>query len=179
VSSSIRYSDLKKSDFFQFFNLTEVAINKTDLSKKFIKLKPGGFQEHIDIEFQLDGDYIIGAKILLDRVWMGNHESINPFGTDIAKSFIVAFTPPREKESIRSLVFFLMNLKGDKDILIPCQKPYQYFEKSEPEIVPFLDVYRNQRELSIFPLKDTIFLIKNILQENKPRFGIFWKIRSY
>ncbi|MFX0072207.1 MAG: hypothetical protein ACFFAO_14055, partial [Candidatus Hermodarchaeota archaeon] len=102
---------MKKLDFFKFFNLKEVKIKDISESKMHIKLKPGGFQEHIDIEFIVNKDELENAKIFLDRKWIGNAESINPFANDIAKSFLGAIVPYKEQESIRDLIHFLFNLK--------------------------------------------------------------------
>ncbi|TFG08517.1 MAG: hypothetical protein EU539_02205 [Promethearchaeota archaeon] len=174
MPSSKSYSELKKSDFFEFFNLREIERQKLSKTVKKIKLKPGGFQEHIDIEFKVKNDLLVSAKLILDRQWIGSAKTINPFGKDIAKSFIVAVIPSEERESVRNLVHFLFNLRGNEDIIIPVQKVYQFYEKSEPEIEPFLDVYRNQKKHAEFGLKDSKFIIKNIHVEEIDRLVIKW-----
>ncbi len=75
MSQLISYSKLTKSDFFTFFNLNEIRSERNSPTVKIIK--PGGFQEYIDIEFHLNkkGE-IIMAKLTLDRQWIGNVETL-------------------------------------------------------------------------------------------------------
>ncbi|MFX1315019.1 MAG: hypothetical protein ACFE9T_04095 [Promethearchaeota archaeon] len=173
------YSKLTKSEFFTFFNLHEIDNQKTAPTLK--TLKPGGFQEYIDIEFHLNkkGE-IITAILFLDREWIGNIEIINPFGKDIAKSFIDAVVPVKEKEGedniIVLLIHFLFNMVGTQDKIIPCTKPLYFFENSSPEVKSFLDVYRNLKTSYELPLEDSILKIENFIQNNKPRIMIKWAI---
>ena len=89
----IKYSELQQSEFFSFFNISEIKIEKTPELTEIRYLKPGGFQEFIDILFKIKDDEIKEAQLILERSWIGNHKKINPFGTDITKSFIEAITP--------------------------------------------------------------------------------------
>ena len=181
MSQLISYSKLTKSDFFTFFNLNEISCERNSPTVKI--LKPGGFQEYIDIEFHLNkkGE-IIMAKLTLDRQWIGNVETINPFGKDIAKSFIEAVIPLEEKEGedniVVLLVHFLFNMVGTKDKIIPCTEPLYNFENSSAEVKSFLDVYRNLKNSNEIPLKTSILKIKNIIQKNKPRLIIKWMIKN-
>ncbi|MHA1782075.1 MAG: hypothetical protein ACTSUL_01465, partial [Promethearchaeota archaeon] len=90
----IRYSDFLKSDFFNFFNFSEILHEKFQEEKELLKLKPGGFREFIDLELILMKGKIIEAILYLDRNWVGDEFSLNPFAKDIAKSFVGTFFPP-------------------------------------------------------------------------------------
>lgn len=86
----VNYDELKGSDFYQFFNIKEQKITNEGKYTR-IEVKTGGFREYIDIIFYLNENREIEKGILLlDRNWIGNEQSINPFGKDIAKSFILA-----------------------------------------------------------------------------------------
>ena len=174
--SRMKLSDLKNSDFFTFFNLREINSIKIDNSIEIKEYKPGGFQDHIDIKFEISNknDEIKSGTLLLDRDWIGNIESINPFGTDIAKSFIVAITPPDEKKSIEELAHYVFNLKGLKDIVISCEAFIFKFEESNPKIKIILDVYRNLSDSNDFILKYSKFIFKNLKESNKQRLLIKW-----
>ncbi|MFX1410437.1 MAG: hypothetical protein ACFFA6_08790 [Promethearchaeota archaeon] len=173
------YSKLTKSEFFTFFNLYEINNEKTTPTLK--TLKPGGFQEYIDIEFHInEKGEVIMAILFLDREWIGNVEIINPFGKDIAKSFIDAVVPIKEKEGedniIVLLIHFLFNMVGTKDKIIPCTEPLYNFENSSPEVKSFLDVYRNLRPSYELHLEGSILKIENLIQKNKSRLMIKWII---
>jgi hypothetical protein len=175
--SNVNYNELKSSDFFNFFNLHEIKDQKT--SQFFKKLKPGGFQEYIDIELYLNNNNDVEkAQLGLDRKWIGNYENINPFGKDLAKSFIDAVVPYEEKEGednvIILLVHFLFNMVGTKDKIIPCTAPLYHFEESSDVVKTFLDVYRNLIPSYELSLKHSKIEISNIMQNNKPRLIIKW-----
>lgn len=80
---------MKDREFFTFFNLTESDENRTEKKTIIKNLKPGGFQEYIDIQLMLNSqEEITQATISLERSWTGNADSLNPFAKDIVKSFI-------------------------------------------------------------------------------------------
>jgi len=171
-----KFSDLKNSDFFTFFNLREINSIKIANSTEIKEFKPGGFQDHIDLKFEIayKNDEIKSATLLLDRDWIGNIESINFFGTDITKSFIVAVTPPDEQKSVEELAHYLFNLKGLKDVVIPCGAFVFKFEESTPKIKIILDVYKNVSVSNEFKLKNSKFIFKNVKESNKQRLLIKW-----
>src|SRR5512136_2436778 len=105
---------LEKSDFFSFFNVHEMK-RRGGASKgvQVVECKPGGFQESINISFDVDSSGgVIGARLLLDRSWIGGGEHVNPFANDITKSFIDALVPPGDHAAIESLLRAIMDAKG-------------------------------------------------------------------
>ena len=139
-------SELEKTDFYTFFNLHEIKTAKS--SPNCIIFKPGGFQEYITIHIIIDEQKNIhGAHLILDREWVGNFETINPFGKDIAKSFIGTFISSKVNSEFRdSLITSLWNMKGTKDVIICIDKVVKGWEYSNIEIKDFLDVYRNSKK---------------------------------
>ena len=174
---------MKKSEFFSFFNLTEVETS-SPLSQPILKkVKPGGFQEHIDIEFYVnENDEIEKAVLLLDREWIGDDKSINLFSKDISKSFIDAVTSSEEKKNennqVKLLTHYLFNLKGSRDIIIPLDKLLQDFEESSPKVKAVLDVYRNLNRSVEFSLEYSKFFFENIVQNGRPRLLIEWNTKK-
>jgi hypothetical protein len=108
---------LKASEFFTFFNVHEVSRQKSGPgSVKTLQCKPGGFQEFIDISFDVDaGGGIVSARLLLDRSWIGTAEHVNPFANDITKSFIDALVPAGDHATIDPLLHAIMDAKGIGD----------------------------------------------------------------
>lgn len=170
----MRYSELKDSEFYHFFNLSEQFKEKFSSNITKLLLKTGGFQEHIDIFLYINGNnQIKKAELYLDREWIGNKKSINPFGTDMSKSFINYFLPSnKDSEFKKHLVHYLFNLRGENQVLIPLHKAFRSFEESKPEIIPYLDVYRNtKKEISKISKNFELF-IENIIQDQKERLLI-------
>ncbi|MFX1276905.1 MAG: hypothetical protein ACFFBP_21055 [Promethearchaeota archaeon] len=132
-------------------------------------LKPGGFQDHIDIEIYIDEHEVINEAILmLDREWIGNFESLNPFGKDIAKSFIDAFLPEIPNDEFRdSLITSLWNMKGAQDVVICIDKVVKRWEEYNLEVRDFLDVYRDMKNEARKVIDDYEIIMGNVKIDNK------------
>jgi hypothetical protein len=165
----MKYSDFKASEFFSFFNLSESSSEQISSELKKVSLKTGGFQEHIDIYVYVtkNGD-IKKAELYLDRQWIGNIDSINPFGADISKSFLQYFLPSQEgSEFKKHLVHYLYNLRGKNQVVIPLHQAFKGFEDSTPKIRPYLEVYRNISKEMSKRSKDYHLIMKNTIQGEK------------
>lgn len=108
---------LQGSEFFTFFNVHEVSRRDGERGGvKTVQCKPGGFQESIDISFDVDAKgNVVSARLLLDRSWIGNGEHVNPFANDIARSFIDALVPAGDHAAIEPLLTAIMDAKGIDD----------------------------------------------------------------
>ncbi|NMC06434.1 MAG: hypothetical protein GYA24_14550 [Candidatus Lokiarchaeota archaeon] len=108
---------LRESEFFTFFNIHEVSRQETGRKGvRAMQCKPGGFQEHIDISFEMDAnENVVSARLVLDRSWIGNPDHVNPFANDIAKSFIDTLVPAVDHGAIEPLLATIMNAKGIGD----------------------------------------------------------------
>ncbi|MBD3191839.1 MAG: hypothetical protein GF308_14425 [Candidatus Heimdallarchaeota archaeon] len=173
MATQVLYSAIQQSEFFDFFNCHE--INSITLSSSLVvkKVKPGGFQEYIDLEFHLKGDEIEKAQLILDRSWIGDQKHVNPFAKDITKSFIATIVPSNEKHLVESLVEHLFRLKGYKDIVY-------YIHQKEPlpspssEILQVVDVFLGNKPSTKFLLARSYFQIENQVQNEESYFSISW-----
>ncbi|MHA1292709.1 MAG: hypothetical protein ACTSQJ_08600 [Promethearchaeota archaeon] len=172
----ILYSELKKTDFFKFFNFNEVKFefNKENNQKQKIYLKPGGFQEYIDFIVEINKDEILRAILALDREWIGDQESINPFGKDIAKSFLGALIPNIIDQEFKiSLVQGIWNLTGSKDRVICIDEIVYKWEDALPEVKEFLNVYRSIAKRKEIMYKDFTILIENKIDKLNRKNRLF------
>lgn len=170
----MNYSEFINSEFFRFFNIRIEKSTEKASDITIVHLKTGGFQEHIDIFISIDkeGD-ILEGKLFLDRKWIGDANTINPFGTDISKSFIALLFPhDLQPDFKKHLIHYLFNLRGDNQVYIPLHKAFQEFEDAAPEVKPFLDVYRGQKESKIKSIEDFSLTLKNLQAEGKDRLLI-------
>lgn len=113
------YVELKKTDLFSFFNLTENGRRPTRGGMQEIHFKPGGFQEFIDVKMKIDSSQMVHQGVLyLDRDWIGGPMTVSPFGKDLAKSFIAAVTPNVDKAEADRVVCTIWNIQGSSDRVI-------------------------------------------------------------
>jgi hypothetical protein len=160
----IKYSSLKETEFFEFFNLCEIGTDKYGVNDnlKRIFLKTGGFQDHINIEFHILKDEIVNAFLHLDREWIGNINSINPFAKDIAKSFLNDLIPLEiNPEFKRELVHFIWNLEGDQDTIIRINEVEREFEKASSDVKQFLDTFLGERNLVHITFDNFTIMMEN------------------
>ena len=141
----ISYSKLKETDFYTFFNLSENNISYQEIPwhSKIIFLKPGGFQQFIDISFHLLNDQILKASLSLDRNWIGDEKSINPFAKDITKSFLMALLPNEPNPEFKIMIVQgIWNTKGSQDRILCIDEVIHSWESSNPEIKKFINVFQ-------------------------------------
>jgi len=118
------YAQLKTSEFFSFFHVTEVGREHEPDGTTIVRLEPGGFKEFIDIELRLDAlSNVRQGRLLLDREWVGDQNRINPFAKDIAKSFLSALAPKADQGRMAVFADALRNLAGTED---------RYLKRSQP-----------------------------------------------
>ena len=173
MSGNLKYSELKNTDFFNFFNLKEGANIEISENSRKISFKPGGFQEFIDISIEIKNDIVNKSYLILDQNWIGNSDTINPFGKDITKSFIATFISPEIKSEFRdSLITSLWNLKGSKDVVICMDKVVKAWEESDIEVKKFLDVYRGFETMARKIMNNIEIMMENIKENNKIRLEI-------
>lgn len=141
----INYEEFKRTDFYQFFNLSEALRRNLEFGDIQVNLNPGAHKAHITIILILDpSSQIKKAKLVLNRAWIGDQRSINPLSTDISKSFIATLFPYPENETLKLLLHYLFNLRGEKDWFTSCQRkclsPLE--ESVGDEIKHFLEIFR-------------------------------------
>lgn len=171
----MKYSELQDQEFFTFFNLVESTDEETEKKNLIKNLKPGGFQEYIDIQIKLDSeDEILQAIISLDRSWVGNADSLNPFAKDFVKSFVKALTPVEEIAQTAPLVDALFHIKGLNDKIISINSRNRKMEEYPQPVMDFVDVYRNLLSSCKYELHNSYFIIKNLKQEGIERVLVHW-----
>lgn len=172
MCTKIKYSFLKETDLYTFFNLREVKVEEylANPNHKLYTLKTGGFQNHIDMEIDVLEDDILKAVLYLDREWIGNEKNINPFGKDLMKSFLVTLIPPEvNKEFKIFLVESIWNLKGDEDIVICMDKVMKSWENCDITVKKYLDVYRGIKRKTSLEIEDFYLKMENLIHDQKQR----------
>ncbi|MHA1964538.1 MAG: hypothetical protein ACXACG_10045 [Candidatus Thorarchaeota archaeon] len=110
------YEELRKTDLFSFFDFAETGRKPMSDGMQEIHLKPGGFQEFIDVKMKIDRSQKVHEGVLyLDRDWIGSPMTVSPFGKDLAKSFIAAITPPTDRKKADTVVNAIWNIEGSSD----------------------------------------------------------------
>jgi hypothetical protein len=166
----MEYSRLKETELFSFFHFTETGRRPHSTGMMEIILKPGGFQEFIDVAMKVDrSDGIHEGVLLLDREWIGGPMTINPFGKDLAKSFVEAMTPLVDKERASAVVSTIWGLSGQNDQVL-----YLSDKKSvdKEHIEKLANVYSGAEKCFSLELTQSKMLIENIEDVGRSRLRI-------
>jgi len=137
-------SELKESDFWNFFHLRITDEKKSDDSTRYF-LKPGGHQTEVDLSMRLNQRNQITESILyIKRDWLfGEPYGINPFALDIVRSFITANVSPYDTSSAREL-----------EGLFDMQVVYQYYQMFKANF--------NNKETTHLKIMKVYFQLENI-----------------
>lgn len=175
MSKKLEYQDLLLTDFYKFFNCHEIASKEED-SRIIKRVQTGGYQEYIDIEFHLnEAGEVIEALLLLDRTWVGDHENLNPFAKDIAKSFVEVVAPIENKKDVQELVYRIFHQQGSKDKVISLKTLEDEFGVPPLEIKKILEVFKNQHSKMYYMLFTSMYTFENVEIEGKQYLRIIWK----
>ncbi|TFF91094.1 hypothetical protein EU545_05675 [Candidatus Thorarchaeota archaeon] len=169
----MKYEELRETELFTFFNFTEAGRHRTADGLVDVRLKPGGFPEFIDALIRIDRSSVVHrAILLLDRDWVGSPSTINPFGKDLAKSFVQAVTHPDDKERAAGIVTTLWRVTGSDDIIVRIRGS----DETEPEVSEFLDnlveVYLGTADEFEKKLSRTVVSIRNIVSLGRKRLQV-------
>jgi hypothetical protein len=164
------YDELQKTELFSFFHFTESGRKPDADGYQVIHYKPGGFQEFIDVKMKIDKFQNVQEGILyLDRDWIGGPMTVNPFGKDLAKSFIDAICPMVDKEKAGRVISTIWNLRGSNDAVVSLHS-----EDSENE-VPFEEleqVYLGVAKKFEVTCEKTCIIIENVMDVGRKRLKI-------
>ncbi len=157
----ITLSELRTRDLFTFFNLAEGERSQTEQGLVKIWLKPGGFQQYIDIELLVrpEDDMLLEAHLILDRTFVGGRENINPFAKDIAKSFIHDLLTTEEQQVASQLVNAIWYLEGTKNHVVHIRPPSNIVIDSN--IRSCLDTYIGERQSHMIVLSESQIHLMN------------------
>ena len=165
--------DLKKTDLFSFFGFSEVGRRPIASGLIEVRMKPGGFQEFIDASVIINRSGALHEAVLfLDREWIGSLMTVNPFGKDLAKSFVEAVTPDEDKTRAGGIVSTLWRITGSDDIVLRIRES----EQTEPEIQEFLqhlvNVYLGTERRFAMDLSKTSVVMENVTNLGRDRLKI-------
>jgi hypothetical protein len=167
------YEDLRKTDLFEFFHFSESGRKRVSGDMQEIHLKPGGFQEFIDITMMIDRSQTVHEGVLfLDRDWIGGPMTISPFGKDLAKSFIAAVTPEADKERAERVISTIWNIQGSSDRVISIQPQSPKDLVAEPPIEELENVYLGIEKKFEMTLKESCIKIENVVDVGRDRLRI-------
>jgi hypothetical protein len=119
------FTDLRNSEFWQYFHISEESHDDSDRTHVHIRLRPGGWVEHIAMHlYCYEDDYISSAELSLRQSWViGPPWGINPFAKDLARSWLLALTAASDQEAIRPLVDQLRSLTIDEELKTKTMDP--------------------------------------------------------
>jgi hypothetical protein len=167
------YDELRKTDLFSFFNFTESGRKPMSGGMQEIHLKPGGFQEFIDVKMTVDRWQKVHEGVLyLDRDWIGGPMTISPFGKDLAKSFIAAITPQTDKEKADNIISTIWNLQGVNDRMIEIHPEAPTDLAEEPPIEKLEQVYLGIEDKFEMNMEESCIKIENVIDVGRKRLKI-------
>ncbi|TFG33600.1 hypothetical protein EU527_07655 [Candidatus Thorarchaeota archaeon] len=166
----MEYYKLKESELFSFFHFTETGRRPQSRGITEICLKPGGFQEFIDISMKVDKEEgVREGVLLLDRDWIGGPMTVNPFGKDLAKSFVEAVIHPQDKEKACSIISTIWNLSGSRD---ETTYLHEKTDRTEEQIANLLNVYLGSEKCYSLELEKCRIIIENVEDVGRARLRI-------
>ena len=172
------YEELQKTELFSFFNFTESGRRPAPDGFQEIHYKPGGFPEFIDVQMKVDRSQMIHEGVLyLDRDWIGGPMTVNPFGKDLAKSFIAAICPEKDKENVERVVSTIWNLRGSGDKVISLHSDGSDDLTKEVPIEEIEQVYLGISKLFEMTCEESCIKIENVVDVGKNRLKITIKAR--
>jgi hypothetical protein len=166
----MEYGKFKETELFSFFHFTETGRRLHPSGLVEIVLKPGGFQEFIDVAMKVDrSEGVHEGVLLLDREWIGGPMTVNPFGKDLAKSFVEAMTPPADQEKARAVVSTIWGVSGLGDqVLFQSDKQ----EEEKQHIEKLANVYFGTEKCFSLELTKSKMLIENVEDVGRSRLRI-------
>ena len=91
---AISWATFQTTDFYHWFHLAEVGRAPGEGGTVAIHLKPGAFQEWIDLRFTIDGQQMLqGATLRLERAWMEQAGVAAASAIDLSASFLATLAP--------------------------------------------------------------------------------------
>lgn len=167
------YEELQKTELFSFFHFTESGRRQSPDGFQEIHFKPGGFPEFIDVQMKVDRTQMVHEGILyLDRDWIGGPMTVNPFGKDLAKSFIAAVCPAKDKKNVERVVSTIWNLQGNSDKVIPLHPDGPDDLTKEVPIEEIEQVYLGTSKIFEMTCEESCIKIENVVDIGKNRLKI-------
>ena len=167
------YDELRKTELFSFFSFSETGRRPMSDGMQEIHLKPGGFQEFIDVKMMVDRSQMVHQGVLyLDRDWIGSPMTVSPFGKDLAKSFIAAFTPPDDRKKADDIVSTIWNIQGIGDKVVSVDTEGQKDLAAKSPIEELRQVYLGVEEKYEMALEKSCIKVENVIDVGRKRLKI-------
>ncbi len=168
------YGGLRRSELFTFFRLTEQSRSRpSDAGIVTISLKPGGFQEFIDIQVLIDRTGLVReASLLMDRKWIGDMVNVNPFAKDITKTFLSVFIPTEDEDFVKDIIHTISNLKGTDDKVYYLTQPSEEEESYDPQVLKAQRVYLGEEQRFEMVMPSSELVIENYGSDAKERLRL-------
>jgi hypothetical protein len=171
------YPDLQASEFFGWFHITPQSEGQSphDSQHTRVQLKPGAFQDSIDITCEMDTQKRVQrATLRLSDSWARISGGLNPFATDIAASFINALVPPDALAEVSPLTQRLGRLHeqipgGVHPIIMLHREPDP---PPAPEIADFLSAFAGRRNEVEYRLASALIRASNTPNGGPPSLYI-------
>lgn len=166
------YEELKKSEFFSFFNISEVKRVPADSGDTQVWLKTGGFREFIDLQLTVEKTSRVREAVLfIDRSWIGDKVHLSPFAKDLAKSYISALVAESDKKQAKLFTEALWNLSGSGDRILRRQQEEGPAELP-PDVKRALEVYTGGERRLRAPMLATDLIFENVTADGKDRLKL-------
>lgn len=166
------YEELKKSEFFSFFNISEVKRVPAENGDTQVWLKTGGFREFIDLQLTIEKtSRVREAVLLIDRSWIGDKVHLSPFAKDLAKSYIGALVAESDKKQAKFFTEALWNLSGSGDRVLRRQQEEGPAELP-PDVKRALAVYTGAERRLRAPMLATDLIFENVTADGKDRLKL-------
>ena len=167
------YDELRKTELFSFFNFTETGRRPMTDGMQEIHLKPGGFQEFIDVKMKIDRSQMVHQGVLyLDRDWIGSPMTVSPFGKDLAKSFIAAVTPPDDRKKADDIVSTIWHIQGTGDKVISEESEGPKDIVADLPIEELQQVYLGIEDKYEMKLEKSFIKVENVTDVGRKRLKI-------
>ncbi len=159
------YRSFRVSEFAKFFNVTTTSRVDLPDGGTLVKLEPGGYKEHIDIELTIDSAMdVVAAELRINRAWLGDAGSINPFAKDMVKSFVDQMACDADDADIKRIVEQIWQSKGSKDNVVKLESE----EKKEADAMaagptPEFEVFMGTKEKSDRALPGCTLAFENVV----------------
>ena len=152
-------NEFKKTDFFNFFHLTEIArYDHADETE--IQYSPSRFEGIVVIALSVStSNRIKGAKLLMTKDWMRQNFILV---MDITRSYLKAFAPGEDNAAFNNIVSFIKFNEINKVISSPNHKvSSQDLEKN-----PFIFAFAGLVPSISLKFKYSILDVNNVLRNN-------------
>ncbi len=167
------YDELRNTELFSFFSFSETGRRPLPDGMQEVHLKPGGFQEFIDVKMKIDRSQMVHQGVLyLDRDWIGSPMTVSPFGKDLAKSFIAAVTPPDDRKKADNIVSTIWYIQGTGDKVISVESEGPKDIVADLPIEELQQVYLGIEDKYEMKLEKSFIKVENVTDVGRKRLKI-------